>query len=342
MKISQLAWGSVRGRDVRLFEIAEENGLTVRISDFGGILQSVLLPDGAQAVLGYDTPEEYRRSETFFGACIGPVADRMTGGSCVLGGETVRLPRNAGPDAMHSGPNGFHSQIWNAEVLSDGVRFFRSFTASDTGFPGRLDAQIRVRVSGSTLLLEYAARCDRETAVSFTNHSYFRLGGDSCRDQILRVNASAYAETTCTDAPACTGRALPVDGTPLDLRHGARIESVLARTDFPEIASAGGIDHYFLVDGAGMRKHARLTAGARELICRSDAPGVLIYTANGLDAERGRSGEVYGRNAAVCLETERFPNAVNLPDRRRGVLLRPGETYESATEFTFQMRADAC
>ena len=330
MKITELAWGNAR-----LFEIAEEGGLCVRVSDLGGLLQSVVLPDGWQAVLGYDTPEEYLRAGTFFGACIGPIADRLTGGSCVLGGETVTLPHNAGPDAMHSGPNGFHAQKWNAEILPDGVRLYRSFTRADTGFPGTLDAQICVRVHGSTLRLEYAAKCDRETAVSFTNHSYFRLSEASCRGQILRVNASRYAETTCTDAPACTGVAPSVEGTPFDLRCGVRIGDVLDQTDSPEIASAGGIDHYFLVDGAGMREHARLTAGTRELICFSDAPGVLIYTGNGLVAEPGRGGEIYGQNAAVCLETERFPNAVNLPEHRSGVLLQPGEIYESATEFCF-------
>lgn len=330
MRITELAW-----RNARLFEIAEEGGLCVRVSDLGGLLQSVVLPDGWQAVLGYDTPEEYLRAETFFGACIGPIADRMPGGSCVLGGETVTLPHNAGPDTMHSGPDGFHAQKWNAEILPDGVRLCRSFTRADTGFPGTLDAQICVRVRGCTLRLEYAAKCDRETAVSFTNHSYFRLGEDSCREQILRVNASRYAETTCTDAPACTGVARSVEGKPLDFRRSARIGDALDRLDFPEIASAGGIDHYFLIDGAGMREHARLTAGSRELICSSDAPGVLVYTANGLVAEPGRNGEIYGRNAAVCLETERFPNAVNLPNLRSGVLLQPGEVYESATEFCF-------
>lgn len=333
MRITELAWESAR-----LFEIAEEGGLCVRVSDLGGLLQSAVLPDGWQAVLGYDTPEEYLCAETFFGACIGPIADRMTGGSCVLGGETVILPCNAGPDAMHSGSNGFHRHKWNAELLPDGVRLYRSFTRADTGFPGTLDAQISVRVHGTTLRLEYAAKCDRETAVSFTNHSYFRLGEGSCREQILRVNASRYAETTCTDAPACTGAARSVEGTPLDLRCGTRIGDALDRTDFPEIASAGGIDHYFLVDGEGMREHARLTAGARELICRSDAPGVLVYTANGLTTEPGRGGEIYGQNTAVCLETERFPNAVNLPNLRSGVLLRPGEVYESATEFCFKCR----
>lgn len=331
MKVTELAWGNAR-----LFEIADENGLCVRVSDLGGILQSVVLPDGTQAVLGYDTPEEYLRAETFFGACIGPIADRLTGGSCVLGGETVNLPRNAGPDAMHSGPNGFHAQKWNAEILPDGVRLFRSFTHADTGFPGQLDAQITVRVCKMTLRLEYAAKCDRETAVSFTNHSYFRLGRDNCRKQILQINASNYAETTCTDAPACTGVVRAVEGTPLDLRRGVRIGDVLDRTDFPEIASAGGIDHYFLVDFEGMREHARLTDGVHTLICRSDAPGVLVYTGNGLTAERGRNGEIYGQNAAVCLETERFPNAVNLPAHRKTVLLEPGEFYESATEFCFR------
>ena len=340
MGVTALPWGKINGKDVYLYEIASEGGLCARVSDFGGVVQSIRLPDGFDAALGYDTLEEYLRSETFFGASVGPIADRLVGGSCVLDGETVRLPRNAGPDTMHSGPNGFHRQLWNAEVLPDGVELRRAFAQSNIGFPGTLDARIRFRVRGNTLRIEYFAQCDRETAVSFTNHTYFRLGGESCRNAILSVNASRYAETTCTENPACTGRALPVDGTPLDLRGGVRIGGALDRADFPEIASAGGIDHYFLADGAGMREHARVVWENRELVCVSDAPGVLIYTANGLDRERGKGGEIYGQNAAICLETERFPNAVNLAERRVDALLQPNGRYESVTEFRFHCGLD--
>ena len=326
-------WGAYK-----LYEIAAEDGLRVCVSDLGGIIQSVFLPDGTDAVLGYDTAEEYLNGETFFGAMIGPLADRLKDGCCILDGREICLLRNAGHDTMHSGPHGFHQIKWQVETLEDGIVLRHSFKEPESEFPGRLDAQIRVRVEGMKLELAYSAVCDRETAVSFTNHSYFRLDKVGCGDEQLKMNATQYAVTSCGADPACTGETAEIKGTPFEpLSKGVKIGSVLEQSDFPEIASAGGIDHYFLVPGKGMRLFAKLTSadGKRALLCRSDAPGMLVYTANGLEKEPGKQGETYLKNAAVCFETERFPNGVNLPRHRAGVLLAPGERYESVTEFEF-------
>lgn len=344
MRITKRPWGEAQGREIWLFEIDNGVGMRACVSNYGGVLQSLFVRDrhgeALDVVLGYDSLEEYRASETFFGAMIGPIADRMAGGRCQLDGEEVRLCRNAGPDSMHSGAFGFHAQAWDWEILPDGLSFTRTFTCGDTGFPGKMEARLAYRVCGAQILrLEYAARCDRESAVSFTNHSYFNLdgGGNHCRDQHLTVRASRYAETAGETDPICTGRALSVEGTPLDLRSGCRLGDVLAHDEFPEICTGGGIDHFFLADGEGMREHARIESlrSGISLVCRSDAPGVLVYTANGLDGEPGKGGKKYEKNWAICLETERFPNAVNLAERRSGVILRPGECYQSATEFVF-------
>ncbi|OPZ69289.1 MAG: Aldose 1-epimerase [Firmicutes bacterium ADurb.Bin467] len=126
-------------------------------------------------------------------------------------------------------------------------------------------------------------------------------------------------------------------GTPLDFRSGRAVGDAAARAEFPEIRAAGGVDHYFACDGEGFRTMATLASPASglTLTCSSDAPGLLVYTGNGLDGVAGKGGKIYGRHWGVCLETGRFPNAVNFPGRREGVLLQPGEAYESATEFAF-------
>lgn len=345
MRIEEKQWGSVRGQAAHIYEIDGEKGLSVSISDYGGVIQSLKYRkvDGSvvDIVLGYDTLEEYVDSCTFFGACIGPIADRMAEGRCILNGEDVRLPLNAGPDSMHSGTNGFHSQVWNAEILSVGVALSRRFTRDETGYPGELCAKIGFRIAdGNALRIEYEGVCDIETALSLTNHSYFSLngGGKDCRDQRLKLFADEYAETMRDIEPIVTGRALPVSGTPFDLREGGRLGDVLDQSDFREIRTGGGIDHYFITPGTGFRPHAVLEdkeSGLR-LTCLSDAPGLLVYSANGLDAEKGRGGAVYGRNYAVCFETERFPNAVNLPQRRSKVILKPGERFRSVTEFRIE------
>ncbi len=343
MKINRRPWGEVDGAPVWLFDI-EGEGVRVAVSNYGGVIQSLEVARSqgqhADVVLGYDTLDEYQRSDTFFGAMIGPVADRLAGGRCMLDGREVRLPLNAGPDSMHCADRGFHRALWDWRALEDGLCLSRTFQEVPDGFPGALSVELRYRIPAPRALrLEYAASCTRETAVSFTNHSYFNLSGmrSDCRGHLLQVNAGRYAETTCTADPICTGRALAVAGTPLDLRAGATVGSAVDRVDFAEIASAGGVDHYFLAEGEGLREVARLRCPQTglQLRCLSDAPGLLVYTGNGLEGELGKGGAVYGRNWGVCLETARFPNAVNLPEWRPQVLLNSGERYTAVTEFAF-------
>lgn len=346
MNITKKHWGTAEGKAAFLFEL-EQGGMRACISNYGGVLQSLFVKDATgkelDVVLGYDTLQEYMEGETFFGAMIGPVADRLGGGCCRLDDKTVQLPLNAGPDTMHSGPWGFHARLWDWELLGDGIRFSLELDESETGFPGVLKVSLAYRISRENVLrLEYGAVCDRETAVSFTNHSYFNLDGAEkhCRDQILTVRASRYAQTEREADPICTGHTPAVAGTPFDLRVGRRLGDVLACEDFHEIQTGGGVDHFFPVDGEGLREHARIESKESGLMlsCLSDAPGVLVYTGNGLVCERGKQGKIYEKNWAVCLETERFPNGVNLPEWRSQVVLPANESYKSATEFVFSAK----
>ena len=326
MQIKERLWGETDGQKLYLYDILQGN-TRLSVSNFGALWQAFVI-DNTDFVLGYDTPEEYRENMTFFGAMIGPIADRLADGKCVLNGKCVQLEKNAGPDSMHSSNIGFHNRVLNAEILENGVRF--STVYANEGLPGNIFIDLFYRLMDeNTVRIEYAAESDAETALSFTNH---------CRNHKITVHADYYAETMREVEPIVTGKALKVDGTPLDLRSGAILGDVLKRDDFHEIRTAGGIDHFFIVRGEGMRPHAEIDAGEWKLECRSDAPGVLVYTANGLEAGTGKNGMKHGKNYAVCLETERYPNAVNMDGLRESVLLRPGEKYCSETEFKFIRR----
>lgn len=344
MNIRKTLWGKWKDRDVYLFEMQHPCGMRASISNYGGVLQSLWVQNARgemlDVALGYDRLEDYIRGDCFFGAMIGPIADRLAEGRLQVNGQEVRLAQNAGPDCMHSGAGGFHARLWDWEILADGVALELHLAPEDGLLPGRLDVRVIYRMPRENCLrIETAARCDCETLLSFTNHSYFNLNGGKgdCLGHSLRVHADTYAETRREADPICTGRTLPVDGTPLDLRAGCRLGDVLRRTDFSEIRRAGGLDHYFPISGAGMREHARLRCAESglEMRCTSNAPGVLIYSANGLNAEAGKGGAIYGKNWALCMETERFPNAANFPQWRDQALLPSGEIDLNATEFSF-------
>lgn len=345
VRVSRTPWGNHLGQDVSLYVLQGE-GLRAAVSNYGALLQSLVMEDApgglSDLVLGYDSLKEYLEGESFFGASIGPVADRLAGGSCEVGGRTVRLPRNAGPDSMHSGPGGFHSRMWEADILEDGVAFTGVFPEEPDGFPGTLTARLAYRLlPGRALRLEYAASCTRETALSFTNHTYFNLSGakTDSRGHTLRLNADFYAETNCGIDPLVTGRFLGVAGTPLDFREGAVIGDAVSRLEHPEIRSAGGVDHFFSVRGAGFREMAELLSpkdGLR-LACFSDADGLMVYTGNFIaPGTRGKAGAAYGPNSGVCLETGQPPNAVNFPAHRARVVKAAGEPYQAATEYRLE------
>ena len=334
MQIKKRLWGEMDGKNVYIYDIVSGD-TRMSVSDFGALWHSFVIGN-RDFVLGYDTPQEYRENMTFFGAMIGPIADRLAEGKCVLGGKDVQLQKNAGPDSMHSSDIGFHNRIWDAEMLEDGVSFHSVY--ADDGLPGNIAIRLSYRLTDeNTVRIEYAAETDSETALSFTNHSYFNLSGGEkhCRDHKITVHADYYAETMRDEEPIVTGRMLKAEGTPMDLRGGAVLSDVLAQSDFPEIRTGGGVDHFFIVNGEGMRPHAEIEGDGWKLECKSDAPGVLVYTANGLEEGIGKNGLPHGKNYAICLETERFPNAVNIDGLRDGVLLLPGEKYRSATEFKF-------
>lgn len=330
MQINQRNWGE----NAHLYDIV--SGKTrLSVSNLGALWQAFVIDD-TDFVLGYDTPEEYEQNQTFFGAMIGPIADRMADGRCILNGQIVQLEQNAGPDSMHSSNIGFHKRIWQAETLMDGVRF--STIYQNEALPGNIRISLAYRLLNERCVrLEYAAETDTETALSFTNHSYFNLHGGKrdCLDHRISVFADRYAETLRDVEPIVSGKLVNVAGTPMDLQNGALLGDVLRQTDFRELRTAGGVDHFFMVNGQGMRPHAMLETDQWKLECRSDAPGILVYSANGLENGIGKGGVPHGKNYAVCLETERFPNAVNIESLRKTVILSPGETYRSATEFCF-------
>ncbi len=322
LDISQKPFGTLDGRPVSLFTLSRPDGIRVSVSDYGCTIQSILVPDGdgwQQVVLGYDTLDEYRRGTQMFGATVGPIADLVRGASFTLDGESVCWEKNAGNDCIHSGGAGFHRRLWESELTSEALILHRDFPAGDFGYPDVLHAAVTVSLPApDTLQLDYRLSSGRPFAASVTNHSYFRLNPDAdISGQYLEVNS------TCRE--------------PFDFSVFRPLSDALT-CGAPQIVQAGGVDHFYPVRGEGLRTAARLYCPQTRLLltCMTDAPGVLVYTANATGQTAGHGGEVYPLHAAVCLETEAIPNAVNLPEYRRQAVRAGGETCAACTRFSFR------
>jgi aldose 1-epimerase len=316
--------------------------LRVQILDYGGIIRRIEAPDRAgraqNIVLGASDLAGYEASDAHFGAIIGRYSNRIAGGRFSLDGQSYQVPRNAGRNAMHGGPEGFDRQVWRVDAAED-HRLTLAYRSPDgeQGFPGNLDVTVSYRLEADgTLGIDYAAVTDRPTILNLTNHSYFNLAGEGAGDVLAHEVAIAAEAVLVTDAEQIpTGALAPVAGTPFDFRTpialGARI-----REAHPQLALAHGYDHTFVLGGDGaLREVAQAVdpASGRRLTVATTQPGLQLYTANMLDGTvTGSGGGLYRAGDAVCFEAQGFPDAPNHP-AFPSTTLRPDERFQATTTY---------
>ena len=322
--------------------------LRVRIITYGGIVQRLDAPDrhGHQTnvVLGFPDLAGYvdkNNPGPYFGALIGRYGNRIAKGTFTLDGKTYHLPINNDPNSLHGGTKGFDTKVWTATPgrTGSGVSLRLDYTSPDgeMGYPGTLKTSATYTLSGSSLRIDYRATTDRPTVVNLTNHSYWNLAGEGSGDiyrNRLQLNASHYTPVDSTLIP--TGQIAPVAGTPMDFRQptpvGARI-----RDNFQQLAYGQGYDHNWVLDGSGFRLAARVSEpdSGRVLSISTDQPGIQFYSGNFLDGTLyGTGGHQYRQGDGLALETQHFPDSPN-QSTFPSTVLRPGQTYQTATVFTF-------
>jgi aldose 1-epimerase len=336
------------GQQMDLYTLTNKNGREVSITNFGGTVVSIKVPDKdgkiADVVLGYDDASGYQGGKAFLGTTVGRYGNRIAKGKFMLDGKTYTLPLNDGPNTLHGGLKGFNQKVWTAKDVSGpaGQALQLTYLSKDgeEGFPGNLSVKVTFTLAeNNQLKIDYSATTDKDTVLNLTNHSYFNLAGQGEGDILgteLTLHASRFTPVDSTLIP--TGELRSVTGTPLDFTKSTAIGSRIEQDD-EQLKFGKGYDHNWVVDGTPGT--LRLAAKAydprsgRVLEVWTTEPGIQFYTGNFLDGTiHGKDGKVYNRRYAFCLETQHFPDSPNHP-KFPTTELKPGGKYHSTTVFAF-------
>lgn len=337
------------GQDATLYILKNENGMEAWVSDLGATLVSLLVPDKngdlCDVVLGYNSFAQWEENKSFFGAVIGRSGNRIGNASFELNGKHYTLSQNDGENNLHSGPDFFSRRLWAAEADtmedSEAITFSLSSPDGDQGYPGNLDIEVTyVLTENNELMIEYYGLSDQDTIFNMTNHAYFNLNGAGS-GTILNHKVKLYADAfTATDHGLIpTGELRDVTGTPMDFRNAKTIGEDI-EADYEPLKDGKGYDHNFVVNDGRVQADAELIAVAEGDVSGivmevyTDLPGVQMYTANTTCEPNGRDGKAYDKNAAVCFETQFFPDAIHHSEFASPIL-KAGEEKTTLTVYRF-------
>jgi aldose 1-epimerase len=337
-------FGRIDDTPVRLFTLTNSNGLVARITNYGAIVTELHVPDRAgrlaDVVLGFADLDGYVSGHPYFGAIVGRVANRIRNAEFTLEGRRYTLDANDRPHHLHGGRKGWDKVVWSATAIetAEGPVLELTYVSKDgeEGYPGTVTARtVYTLTNDNELKVEMQATTDRTTLVNMAHHSYWNLGGHNSGtilDHELTLHAGQYTPGT---PMVPDGRITAVSGTPFDFTRAKPIGKELNQTGGTPI----GYDHNFVVNGEpnALRPVARLEdpKSGRVMTLSADQPGVQFYTGNFLDGSTAGKGATYGQHSGLCLETQKFPNAINVPAWQDQVILRAGQTYRHVMVHRF-------
>ncbi len=337
------------GREAHLYTLTNKSGMAVAITDFGGHVVSIKVPDRngklADVVLGYDTLDGYENDKAHFGGTVGRYGNRIAGARFSLHEKEFTLTKNNGDNQLHGGLRGFDKMLWTAQPASGKEPSLKLHYVSkdgEEGYPGNLTVDVIFTLTNANeLKIDYTATTDKETVVNLTNHCYFNLaGGGPALDHKLTLLASRFTPVGPGLIP--TGELRSVAGTPFDFRESTAVGARIDQND-EQLQLGKGYDHNWVLDAHPDGKPALAAtlfdpSSGRVLETFTTEPGIQFYTGNFLDGTiRGKDGQTYQRRSALCLETQHFPDSPNHPDFP-STTLAPGATYHTITIYRFSTR----
>ncbi len=344
-----------KGDSTALFTLVNANGAEACITNFGGRLVSMMVPDKngdfQDVVLGFDSIQAYfpENNLSDFGASIGRYANRINQGRFVIDGDTIQLPKNNFGHCLHGGGEmgdlGWQYRVYQAEQLNDSTLVLTIVSPDgDNKFPGNLTATVTYTLRGDNALdIKYTATTDKPTIVNLTNHSYFNLSGDPTHpitDNLMQVVANGYTPVDSTYMT--TGEIATVEGNPIDFRTARPVGEFIKDFSNQQIKNGNGYDHNFVLDNNSSIDNLAVQLYSPEsgivLDVYTNEPGIQVYSGNFLDGTvTGKKGIVYNQHAAICLESQHYPDSPNKP-QWPSVRLNPGETYNSECIYKFSVK----
>lgn len=333
----------INGKQVSLYTLKNEN-MEVYITNYGAIIVSVIVPDKdgklADVTLGYKDIKGYLGDDTYMGSVVGRFANRIKVGKFTLDDKDYTLAINNAPNALHGGPGGFYTKVWDA--IQEGNTLKMSYVSADgeEGYPGTLTVNMSYTLTDADeIIMEYKATTDAPTVVNITNHAYWTLSGEGAatiNDHVLMINADTYTPVDSTLIP--TG-VEPVEGTPFDFTEPKPIGEDIEAEDI-QLKYGYGYDHNFVLN---KEEEGALTlasdlvhpASGRGMKIYTTEPAIQFYGGNFMDGSIvGKAGKKYGFRSTLALETQHYPDSPNQPEFPNTVL-RPGEKYHHKTVHKF-------
>ncbi len=342
---------SLRDKKIQLFSLTNHNGIKVEITNYGGKVVSIIVPDKngvfKDVVLGFDHIDDYISGNPYFGALIGRFANRIRQGKFSLLGKEYQLVKNNGENHLHGGIIGYNDVVWNATLLDknkeQSLELNYQSKDGEENYPGNISLKVIYTLTEENeLKINYYATTDQTTIINLTHHSFFNLKGEGNGDILdhkLYINSDIFTPTNAESIP--TGEFKSVEGTPMDFRNFTSMGKGIEQVD-EQLQFGNGYDHNWILKND--KKSIVLAAAVHEpesgrfMEVWTDQPGMQFYSGNYLDgSDIGKGGKKYPQRSAFCLETQHFPDAPNklhFPS----TILKPNEKYDYTCIYKFSAK----
>ncbi len=339
------------GSPVYIYTMKNSNGMTVKLTNYGASLVSIVVPDKngkfADVIAGFDSLSGYINDNSFIGVTVGRYANRIGKGKFKIDGHEYQLTINDGNNHLHGGRKGFHKLVWNSEIVSDdtGSCVVMKLHSPDgyEGFPGNVDVEVKFSLTDNNdLIIEYTGTTDKPTILNLTNHAYYNLSGNfenTILNHVLSINADNFTPIDSELIP--TGEIATVENTPMDFRKPTVIGSKI-NVDYIQLKYGKGYDHNWALNEYNWKVRKAVTVtdpqSGRLLEIYTDQPGIQFYSGNFLNGTvAGKGGIKYNYRTALCLEPQFFPDSPN-KENFASPFFKPGDIYRQKTVYHFGIK----